>query len=461
MVRVWWLVALAACGRIDFDPQAGTDGNQSGTRLKLQWYAFEDGTRQIAGVYDSVRGEPCEIALYDDGTARCAPTQGTLSSIAYSDAACTQPVAYNVPSSCSTAPPIYAVVELEQPGCSYQRQVAPLGAKLALATMYMSIAGTCQPSSTSGYDVYAIGTPIAATDLAEVSLVATGSGRLQARYYESTDGFREQGDVYDTTLASRCFLVGAGTSDTCQPDATAALWSADAQCSVLEVGFPHACPTPYAAIGVAGCPPQSSRFFTLGPQAVTPPSYSVFGTTCVLFNPPAGDDFYMLGTEVQPVVAQRAPAAVPGHRLEVIYDDAPGFHMREGAPMLLPVLYDTVLATECYPWLASDGSYRCLPLPTVATPMFTDAACTQPVSVVIDPGVTGCATPPPPPYAFVPTGACEQSDTYSVGAAYSGPLYQMAAACTPHPRGPNEVDYLTGAILPPSQMAAATIVTEP
>src|SRR5689334_12938260 len=79
---------------IDAALDAGPDPNEgavSGTRLKLSWLTFGDGTRTWAGFYDAQRKERCEASLdepWPGGHVYCVPDhRGT---VVYSDAACTQ-----------------------------------------------------------------------------------------------------------------------------------------------------------------------------------------------------------------------------------------------------------------------------------------------------------------------------------------------------------------------------------
>src|ERR1700760_4212477 len=65
------------------------DGAESGTRLKLTYYAFTDGTTQWFGLYDSERKENCNPfdGTWPDGNTYCVPAWS--GSIVYSDSKCT------------------------------------------------------------------------------------------------------------------------------------------------------------------------------------------------------------------------------------------------------------------------------------------------------------------------------------------------------------------------------------
>src|SRR5690349_8500361 len=67
------------------------DGARSGTRLKLTWFEFTDGTRQFDGFYDAERKEPCFISQrWTDGNAYCTPS---AASVVYTNSTCTARVA--------------------------------------------------------------------------------------------------------------------------------------------------------------------------------------------------------------------------------------------------------------------------------------------------------------------------------------------------------------------------------
>jgi hypothetical protein len=72
--------------------EAAADPNQSGTRLKLQYYAGADGSKQSAGMYDSVLKVQCYFRQASDGSTRCMPSAGAYASY-YADPGCTQPLA--------------------------------------------------------------------------------------------------------------------------------------------------------------------------------------------------------------------------------------------------------------------------------------------------------------------------------------------------------------------------------
>lgn len=64
----------------------------SGTRLKVQYVAGDDGSRQFWGFRDTMRNENCNFATAEDGVLRCLPTGDVpvRSSDFYADSACSE-----------------------------------------------------------------------------------------------------------------------------------------------------------------------------------------------------------------------------------------------------------------------------------------------------------------------------------------------------------------------------------
>ena len=93
------------------------DGTKDGTRLKARYYVADDGARQFAGWYDTLRGEECSFQMAADGKRRCMPAATVTGGTYYADAACTQPLGYDYTGCVSGG---YGVV-WEYPACSQQR----------------------------------------------------------------------------------------------------------------------------------------------------------------------------------------------------------------------------------------------------------------------------------------------------------------------------------------------------
>ena len=82
------LVFAAACGRFDFDPPS--DAAPAGARLHLEYNVFDDGTRQIAGAYDTLLQRSCTPTATATSTGFACLPDGAF--VYYADAACTQAI---------------------------------------------------------------------------------------------------------------------------------------------------------------------------------------------------------------------------------------------------------------------------------------------------------------------------------------------------------------------------------
>jgi hypothetical protein len=109
-------------------PDAMADIDQSGSRLKAQYYKGSDGSKAFAGMYDTMLKQPCAYAIASDGTSRCLPTglSTAVTTAYYSDAHCSQPI-LNIPSVCTTPAPYVNTVGTACNGVTTV-QVYPSGA---------------------------------------------------------------------------------------------------------------------------------------------------------------------------------------------------------------------------------------------------------------------------------------------------------------------------------------------
>lgn len=135
--------------------EAQADPNQSGTRLKLNYYAGADGSKQVAAsMHDTMLNVDCYFQTAVDGTTRCLPL-GTATNY-YSDANCTQPLAV-VSTSAGTVTPQYVTAQIGLP--SYPPPTAthyfPLGGKTSVGTGYQAtltyVAGDGGTCNTGAY----------------------------------------------------------------------------------------------------------------------------------------------------------------------------------------------------------------------------------------------------------------------------------------------------------------------
>jgi hypothetical protein len=155
-------------------PDAMADVNQSGTRLKAQYYAGVDGSKAFAGMYDTTLKQDCAYAVAADGKSRCLPAGPRViaSTTYYSDAACKQPI-LNVPKTCTTPPPYVSTFDASCGGAT-TFHVYPSGAAFTPGTdIYFGGGKNCTKiKPTAGADWVSTGGELAATMFVEGNLLS-------------------------------------------------------------------------------------------------------------------------------------------------------------------------------------------------------------------------------------------------------------------------------------------------
>jgi hypothetical protein len=149
-------------------PSASADSNQSGTRLKVKYYAGADGSKAFAGFYDSQLKVDCYFGQAADGTTRCIPVPGATFVGYYADAACTQPL---IAATAGCAQPAYA--SKSDTGCGASTvHTFQVGSPFAGNSTYFLSGATCSgPSPTpSGISYFSLGSEMAANSFVAATL---------------------------------------------------------------------------------------------------------------------------------------------------------------------------------------------------------------------------------------------------------------------------------------------------
>jgi hypothetical protein len=158
----------------DPTPAANADPSQSGTRLKLQYYAGTDGSKQTAGMFDSQLNVQCGFGKASDGKIRCLPVPSSSTVTAstglfYVDASCTQ--ALGISDSPCTTPPTVITTSVTN-NCTTTTASYQVGSQFT-GPLYQSVApnGCTAVSSASqtalvgdGYTFYTLGAQIQPPD---------------------------------------------------------------------------------------------------------------------------------------------------------------------------------------------------------------------------------------------------------------------------------------------------------
>ena len=378
------LVALAGCGRLHFgeaaaDSRTGdgvtdtlvTDAAPppfqpwwtSGTRFRARlWTVGDGGDPILAGWRDTQLDTDCISNTAGDGVERCMPSH-TSAALYYADSGCTQRLAYVRSSPCGHD--LYAYFQ----DATSQYHALPIGA--AYSGMVYANPGCALTSTPSGGQLYVTGAEVAPAMFASTHY----SSRLVGSY---THEFRGFGDGSEEDLDVLAFNNGP-----CQPDGGVA--SGVTHCKpvsdpVLAAVYSDAGCTQRAYYSAAGAVP--SPEFVVDGTALCGPTYGVYQVTaplaqaqywtlspqgCAMQTTGAGTLFTAI--EHDPYPTGTVGSDVRRGRLGVLYWTA-----SDGIGMRLAT-WDHDLARSCYPFIASDGVFRCLPRQPKPVTAFANATC--------------------------------------------------------------------------------------
>lgn len=457
-MAVRWVVIVAlvvGCGYV-----VGTfeSGQVSGTRLKLVYYDF-DGTRSIAGIFDAVRAQPCDVTLWSNGRFYCTPSPAET--VVYADAACTQKVALTSNDPCLV--PDY-LIEHDHSDCnSPVNHLYERGEGVSITHYwYQSNQGCLGPVPTKQRNAYAVGTEVAATSLVAIDRgVFQGSGRLQRQVLTSADGLRMvSGHLRDTLLNVDCSLVGriGAATGTCAPlhDAPVSYFQ-DASCSTPVAATRTDCDAPQVAVRFDSCG-ASATYFALGAPLANSSLY--FGTpqACQVWNAPTAHRYFSIGDQVAIATPMRS-ATRDGHRIAPIRFALDG--------MLYPdrALLDTQTMAECLPFKLADGRAYCLPFGGQLSTYYADPRCSVAVDVVsVYRGPEPCEPPAVPAFALKKRHDPSCANTHEsrpVTSRHLGQLYELhAGACVKHAASADYMEYDVGPPMRLDELASGEVVTD-
>lgn len=458
MTRASLLLLLASCGDNTI-PHAAYEA-RGGSRIQLEIYAYDDGTRQWdpSVFVDRERGEQCTVARWSDGYTYCTPPSFPT---VYSDAGC---VDGELGRWLQTGePPAYFFREHTLPtGEAVSRLFSRGEVVAAPAKTYEITNGRCVETPAIGWTYYALGAQVRQDELARVKRVddKDESRRLALDVYTTDDGLYvpiELGRplLRDRELGGECKVIDQANSPvtTCEPlFASEPEFSREMTCAkrdvlVLEAGLEV---PDMLVVEEDGC-----RTFARRGAELEPASLSLFlriGSGCVSIIPPATAHLFEVGEVFD--VPQLARTHEPTERRlqRVLLTDGE-------TTVVDSLLFDRELGVDCVRTAIGGGVFRCLPANTLAavTPYFTDPACLDPIQV-----------------SLVETGACDPGTRFAIDnrgpepvvrplvAPYGGKLYEVSTAdtCLEYIPPKREVPFTIGAPMPPSAFVTAQLVTE-
>ncbi len=456
------------------------DGAMSGTRLKLTYYAFTDGTTQWFGLYDSERKENCSPfdGTWADGNTYCVPDWS--GSVVYSDSKCTMPEADEyIGSTCASAPQLY-VLDENYDSCNEVYVPTHLyhkGAATNATTYYVKNSdGTCGTAVTvdpSFEQVYAISAEVSTSDIVTLTMSPpTGAGAIGVRSWTSPDGAVLPTVLHDSTNNLDCtpdYYGDSATAASCAPDiAFDAYLDHDNLCEQPALDMTSTCAAPafaYTYPSGASCPSDLASYHAVGAKLASPTLFESFGTTCSSETPDTSEIYFALGSALSLAQLQRTPDTDAGHRIQLIhYGDSSTLHYRDPT-----YLYDSQEQAVCVPEQLADGTIRCVPDSGfyVTTGFFySDAACGTAVNVVdMYTGPATCAPPTLPAYVreYLATTGCTANFELHQLTSKAGTLYYLGGSggttCTKYVPS-EEVIYNIGPAVSTSDFVTAAITTD-
>lgn len=474
-MRVWIAIsvslvaALSSCESNSPDePPIGdlpSQDTKSGTRLKLLWDSFDGAKFKSDFVYrDSLREEHCLPQLWADGNLYCSPPPAE---VVYEDAACTRPMGFVDADDCAGPPPQTGLFSADEPSaCTGRTMITGLRrGELRSPVPYYTKSDTgCALGTNPAGGLYTLGETVPASAFVKLSLERAGKGRIQHSYANGEDGSRLYLGTYDPLLEGDCFWFPGfdRQSRTCMILGSASINEySDATCTQPKASAQSSCPAPKIAMGtapMATCPDDFAAYRLGAPTAATPLYDLDENDTCSAVSPEPDTSYFSLGERLTVQRLTREPIAAGGARIKPITytDGADQFWFGE--------LYDTQLDAQCRSSKMADGSTRCVPddLGLIET-YYTDAACSQQLRVLIHSSVPiPCLTLQSPRVVRVDSQACgADPQLFSVGAAYTGAVYQkVGTLCFAYPAIPG-VTYHTLTPLPLSELPVATQGVDP
>jgi len=387
MRRALWLVLAAiGCGGSDSGsggsglPPFTEDGQlaHSGTRLKLRWYVWDDGTAQWepSQLFDTARGEWCYPRPWDDGVSYCTP--GAEDGV-FSDAACTTPVVKADPGlgylPAYVAWGNHITDSYDSPYRVAVSSVHAVGDMIATpATVYQIYDGVCAAAPYSGFTYYAPGAEVVRSDLVAMGETAPDPAqRLSLIHRTSPDGLDMPYALHDSMLDVDCRPSSRPDVDAaqCEPlGVFPATQFSDLMCTQPLIATWGVTPAPLGVLGggVQGC----RTLFTTGAAVMPATAYSA-QDICRSYSPNPGVNLFAPDEALALATTTRV-LDTAGTRLQRI--------LFEGLPDAR--LHDTATGLDCEHPRSDASEFYCAPADTPGVEYidtkYVDASCTTPVN---------------------------------------------------------------------------------
>lgn len=423
------LAATASCG--DGLERVTTFEPASGTRLRVMWDLFSDGSRawRSDAFYDAELHVGCVPRTWQDASDRCVPA---VDAAVYADAACIHALGRSTSMLKQT---YFLAFDDGRPTALYRAG----DATTTPASYYLRSGGGCVgPITTSDTATYYETTDeVAADSLVLIDEIRVGTARLAARVRTGSDGTRVPLALVDSELGRDCQVIARDDgSAACEPlDAPLADAFADAACGEPALVTPAGASAPPIAKVAAPC----AEYHSVGGELAA--AYRRDRGACVALLP-ANVRFFALGAAVEPAPVERIVETTAGRRLERAIASDPGL-------AIAAALVDTATHAECTR-VVIDEVTRCIPADMLPALDAYAAGCQQPLRIVAVP-IRACTR-----VAF----ATSNADTFAIhaiGEPFTGTAYTFASSgqCAPYTPPADVVLRTLGPPLPADTFLAA------
>jgi hypothetical protein len=124
----------------------------AGSRLVPLFLQAEDGSREFAGWFDTLRSERCMFSVSGDGNQRCLPSEAVMINDLYLDPGCSVPVAA-VPRCPASGP---YLVRIDPPTCTTaaRHHIHTAGLRVSPAFVYQRAGNACLRGQTHEEAMY-------------------------------------------------------------------------------------------------------------------------------------------------------------------------------------------------------------------------------------------------------------------------------------------------------------------
>ncbi len=439
-----WLLCLGALAGCGDNLAASSRDAHSGSRLKLAWFEYEDGTRQpeLGAFFDRDRGEACGPRVWSSGATYCTPAAREA---VFVDAACTSLLGQVAPGG---PPPPYFILPYSIAGRAQASRMFVAGGLAApVAQTWRLRDGLCDgPIEGSDADYYALGPEIDRDRLVRLrQILSTTDARLGLAVLQTDDGLNLPLGLVDRQLGACTVDERDDPTATCIPDvSTTAYFFRDSTCSEPEVAIARDAEQP-VLISQRSSETGCSSFHRAGAQVGSQPLYRRLGVTCTATIAP-DDALFLLGPALELATIQREQEVGPGRLNRIVLRG-------ENVELAAGSLFDTVTSRPC-DRAQVEGVTRCLPRTAPARQLFSDELCTIPTVIAELTAHCGAA----PGFAIV-----EPSELHAIAAPLARIVYEITTGdrCVPFLTAASTTLHEVGAALPITMFPAATRVVDP